>query len=148
MREAYLFRPLPGEGAFFYIRSCYTPHPALPDAKARLMQIREKIRGIFGDKGRVAVLLSCHAGLPPDTAILTLLPSLSVIPRLRSNRPGIYELILSCHGTAFFLSSVIPQHFLSSCHTGLRAGIQVNIDSLAAWIPGQARNDSKKTRPE
>ena len=107
MREAYLFRPLPGEGAFFYIRSCYTPHPAHPDAKVRLMQIREKIRGIFGDKGRVAVLLSCHAGLPPDTAILTLLPSLSVIPRLRSNRPGIFELILSCHrfchNAAFFL---------------------------------------------
>ena len=48
---------------------------------------------------------------------------MSVIPRLQSNRQGIYE-------------------FPSSCHSGLRAGVQVNIDSLTAWIPGQARNDS------
>jgi len=72
---------------------------------------------------------------------------MGVIPRLRSNRQGVYKLILSCYSTAFFLS-VIPQHFFSSCHTGLRAGIQVNIDSLAIWIPGQARKDSKKTSPE
>ena len=31
----------------------------------------------------------------------------------------------------------------------LRAGVQVNIDSLATWIPGQARNDRKREkRPE
>ena len=82
-----------------------------------------------------------------------------VIPRLRSNRPGIFELILSCHRRHFF--SLLPCHsvsfFLSYrnifslpvipacffiCHTGLRAGIQVNIDSLTTWIPGQARNDN------
>ena len=63
-----------------------------------------------------------------------------VIPRLRSNRQGIYELILSCHSDLFFLS-VTPASFFY-CHSGLRAGVQVNIDSLTAWIPGQARNDS------
>ena len=62
-----------------------------------------------------------------------------VIPRLRSNRQGIYELILSCHSDLFFLS-VTPASFFY-CHSGLRAGVQVNIDSLTAWIPGQARND-------
>ena len=30
------------------------------------------------------------------------------------------------------------------CHSGLRAGVQVNIDSLTTWIPGQARNDRIK----
>ena len=88
-----------------------------------------------------------------------------VIPRLRSNRPGIFELILSCyrrhffsllpcHSVSFFLSyrnifslPVIPACFFI-CHSGLRAGVQINIDSLAIWIPGQARNDSKKTSPE
>ena len=87
-----------------------------------------------------------------------------VIPRLRSNRPGICELILSCprrhffsllpcHSVSFFLSyrnifslPVTPACFFI-CHSGLRAGAQVNIDSLAAWIPGQARNDSKKNKP-
>ena len=74
-----------------------------------------------------------------------------VIPRLRSNRQGIYELILSCHSTAFpsfqslrpvFLSVTLT--FFFTCHSGLRAGVQVNIDSLATWIPGQARNDKGK----
>jgi len=77
----------------------------------------------------------------------------------------ICEFPSSCHSTAFsfFLSCrnnfslpVMPQHFLSSCHTGLRAGIRVNIDSLAPGFrvkPGmtvkkQARNDNKKTSPE
>ena len=36
--------------------------------------------------------------------------------------------------------SLRPVFFI--CHPGLRAGVQVNIDSLATWIPGQARNDS------
>ena len=96
----------------------------------------------------------------------------TVIPRLQSNRPhiksslvfvrkrqGIYEFPYSCHGTAFslfchtglffYLSlrpvflSVTPARFFI-CHSGLRAGVQVNIDSLAAWIPGQARNDKGK----
>ena len=72
-----------------------------------------------------------------------------VIPRLRSNRPGIFEFPPSCHSTAFFPSChsgpfslpVTPACFFI-CHSGLRAGVQVNIDSLATWIPGQARNDS------
>ena len=34
------------------------------------------------------------------------------------------------------------------CHSGLWAGVQVNIDSSATWIPGQARNDRKKMSPE
>ena len=86
-----------------------------------------------------------------------------VSPRLRSNRQGIFELILSCHRRHFF--SLLPCHsvsfFLSYrnifslpvtpacffiCHSGLRAGAQVNIDSLAAWIPGQARNDKRKQK--
>ena len=89
-----------------------------------------------------------------------------VIPRLRSNRQGIFEFPPSCHSTAFFPSchsgpfflSVTPASFFichsgpfflsvtPACffiyHSGLRAGVQVNIDSLTAWIPGQARNDS------
>ena len=65
----------------------------------------------------------------------------------------LYRNIFSLPVTAQrFPPPVIPQHFFSSvtpacffiCHSGLRAGVQVNIDSLAAWIPGQARNDSKK----
>ena len=36
---------------------------------------------------------------------------------------------------------------LLSCPSGLRAEDQANIDFLATWIPGQARNDSKKTSP-
>ena len=60
---------------------------------------------------------------------------------------------LSQHGVFRLLSlrpvflSVTPACFFI-CHSGLRAGVQVNIDSLATWIPGQARNDSKKTNPE
>ena len=81
---------------------------------------------------------------------------MSVIPRLRSNRQGIFEFPSSCH-SGLFLYSVTPAYssilslrpiplFCHSglffiCHSGLRAGVQVNIDSLAAWIPGQARND-------
>ena len=42
---------------------------------------------------------------------------------------------------------VIPSCFFI-CHSGLRAGVQVNIDSSATWIPGQARNDRKKMSPE
>ena len=41
---------------------------------------------------------------------------------------------------------VIPSCFFI-CHSGLRAGVQVNIDSSATWIPGQARNDRKKNEP-
>ena len=41
--------------------------------------------------------------------------------------------------------SVTPACFFI-CHSGLRAGVQVNIDSLAAWIPGQARNDKRKQK--
>ena len=76
-------------------------------------------------------------------------PPKKVIPRLRSNRQGIYEFPPSCHSTAFFPSCHSGPFFLSVtpacffiCHSGLRAGVQVNIDSLATWIPGQARNDS------
>ena len=72
-----------------------------------------------------------------------------VIPRLRSNRQGIFEFPPSCHSTAFFPSCHSGPFFLSVtpacffiCHSGPRAGVQVNIDSLTAWIPGQARNDS------
>ena len=53
------------------------------------------------------------------------------------------------------LSSLVICEFSSSCHAGLRAGIRVNIDSLAPGFrvkPGmtvkkQARNDSKKNKP-
>ena len=31
-----------------------------------------------------------------------------VSPRLRSNRPGVYKLILSCYSTAFFSLPVTP----------------------------------------
>ena len=51
-----------------------------------------------------------------------------------------------CHSGFIFFLSFRACFFY--CHSGLRAGVQVNIDSLAAWIPGQARNDSKKTSPE
>ena len=71
-----------------------------------------------------------------------------VIPRFRKKTSRDLQINSFLSQAAFFSLPVIPQHFLSSCHTGLRAGIQVNIDSLAAWIPGQARNDSKKTSPE
>ena len=83
---------------------------------------------------------------------------------MRSNRQGIFELILPHHfghhflfcPCLFFLCyaglslysasppcllSVTPACFFI-CHSGLRAGVQVNIDSLTTWIPGQARNDS------
>ena len=93
-------------------------------------------------------------------------PAVRVIPRLRSNRHGICEFALFCYSAAssLFLSyrnifslPVTARRFFPSCHSGpfffichsgLRAGVQVNIDSLATWIPGQARNDSKKTSPE
>gem|GEM_PF-4582616 len=86
------------------------------------------------------VFFTCHSGLRAGVqvnidSLSTWIPGqarndsyMSVIPRLRSNRQGIFE-------------------FSSSCHSGLRAGVQVNIDSLTAWIPGQARNDSKKNKP-
>ena len=61
-----------------------------------------------------------------------------------------FSLFLSQHSVFLLLSyrnifslPVTPACFFI-CHSGLRAGVQVNIDSLAAWIPGQARNDSKK----
>ena len=53
-------------------------------------------------------------------------PPKKVIPRLRSNRQGIYELILSCHSTAFpsfqslrpvFLSVTLTFFFI--CHSDL-----------------------------
>ena len=55
---------------------------------------------------------------------------------------------LFCHPCLFFYLSLRPiSLFCHSglffiCHSGLRAGAQVNIDSLTAWIPGQARNDN------
>ena len=49
-------------------------------------------------------------------------------------------LFLTCRFSLFFLS-VTPAYFFI-CHSGLRAGVQVNVDSLITWIPGQARNDS------
>ena len=79
---------------------------------------------------------------------------------MRSNRHGICEFPLFCYSAAssLFLSyrnifslPVTARRFFPSCHSGpfffichsgLRAGVQVNIDSLATWIPGQARNDS------
>ena len=51
-------------------------------------------------------------------------------------------LFLSVTAQPLFLSVTLTSFFI--CHSGLRAGVQVNIDSLTAWIPGQARNDSKK----
>ena len=86
---------------------------------------------------------------------------MQVIPRLRSNRHGICEFALFCYSAAssLFLSycnifslpvtarrfppPVTPACFFI-CHSGLRAGVQVNIDSFATWIPGQARNDKGK----
>ena len=108
----------------------------------------------------------------PKVAGYSLPPCRSSLDCVRK-RPGICELILSCHSTAFFLFpsqysvffllsyrnifsllsfrpvflSVTPACFFI-CHSGLRAGVQVNIASISAWIPGQARNDSKKTSPE
>ena len=73
-------------------------------------------------------------------------------------RPGIFEFppfyhstasfficpsghpFLFCHPCLFFYLSLRPISLF--CHSGLRAGVQVNIDSLTAWIPGQARNDN------
>ena len=100
-----------------------------------------------------ACFFICHSGLffylslrPPRRNNR---PPYRVIPRLRSNRQGIYEFPPSCHSTAFFPSCHSGPFFLSVtpacffiCHSGPRAGVQVNIDSLTAWIPGQARNDS------
>ena len=116
--------------------------------------------------------------VPPSSFSEVVIPRLrttvpqKVIPRLRSNRQGIFELILSCprrhflsscHSTAFSSSCHTATFFLFQsyrnifslpvtpacffiCHSGLRAGVQVNIDSLITWIPGQARNDKRKQK--
>ena len=90
-----------------------------------------------------------------------------VIPRLRSSCPPIVSslifslekmsrdlrifLLLSQHSVFLLLSLrpvflSVPLTFFFTCHSGLRAGVQVNIDSLATWIPGQARNDKRKQK--
>ena len=62
---------------------------------------------------------------------------------------------LFCPSSLFFYLSLRPVFFICPsglffiCHSGLRAGVQVNIDSLTTWIPGQARNDKiKQEKPE
>ena len=109
----------------------------------------------------------CHSGLRAGVqvnidSLTTWIPGqarndnyMSVIPRFRKKTSRDLRIFpfLSQHSLFFHLSlrplflSVTPASFFI-CHSGLRAGVQVNIDSLTTWIPGQARNDSKKSSPE
>ena len=76
----------------------------------------------------MAFSLSCHSAAFPLFCYAGLSPILSLQPVFLSVPPASF---LSVTLTCFFI-----------CHSGLRAGVQVNIDSLTTWIPGQARNDN------
>ena len=101
----------------------------------------------------------CHSGLRAGVqvnidSLTTWIPGqarndnyMSVIPHFRKKTSRDLRIFpfLSQHSLFFHLSLRPISLF---CHSGLRAGVQVNIDSLTTWIPGQARNDSKKSSPE
>ena len=62
--------------------------------------------------------------------------------RLRKKIPGHFS-----QKNAEWLQYIAHSGLIFLLSLRLRAGVQVNIDSISAWIPGQARNDREKNEP-